>query len=265
MPMELLEKIINDCKGMPLKKINLFWFGDSLCNNRIIECLQIVRKGLPNVKLYLSTNAGLLSEERSRVIIDEELLDVINFDLDGIKKETFEQIRQKLNFEEVVKNVRFFLDYKKLKAVKKPETRITIINMLPNEKEIPEFIKYWKPMVDKLDVNKYNTWLGTQENLNVGKSFEESESGKFTFACNHPWDELVIAADGKAGLCCLDFDLKAKIGDVRNDTIKEIWHSTKLNKYRNKMLNLNYNSINVCKNCNAYIFQKNKFWAKIQQ
>ncbi len=265
MPMEVLEKVVEDCKGKPLKKINLFWFGDSLCNKRIIECLQTVRKGLPRVKLNLSTNAGLLSEEKSRAMIDENLLDVINFDIDGITKETFEKVRQRLDFDQVVKNVRFFLEYKKQKNASKPETRITIINMQPTEKEIPAFLDYWKPLADKVEVNQYNTWLGTQEDRNVGKSLEESQSGKFTFACTHPWDELVIAADGKAGLCCLDYDLKAEVGDIGTQTVQEIWNSEQMNSYRNRMLNLDYNSIEVCKDCNAYIFQKNKFWAKIQQ
>ncbi len=263
--MEVLAKVVDDCKGKPLKKINLFWFGDSLCNKRIIECLQIVRKGLPRVKLNLSTNAGLLSEEKSRAMIDENLLDVINFDIDGITKETFEQVRYKLDFNQVVKNVRFFLDYKKQKNKSKPETRITIINMQPTEKEIPAFLEYWKPLADKVEVNQYNTWLGTQEDRNVGESFQESQSGKFTFACTHPWDELVIAADGRAGLCCLDYDLKAEVGDIGTQTVQEIWNSEKMNAYRNKMLDLDYHSIDVCKDCNAYIFQKNGFWARIQQ
>ncbi|NQU65848.1 MAG: SPASM domain-containing protein [SAR324 cluster bacterium] len=265
MPIEILEKVVADCKGKPLKKINLFWFGDSLCNNRIIACLEYIRRGLPRAKLNLSTNAGLLTEEKSRAIIDGNLVDVINFDIDGIKKATFEKIRQKLDFDQVVKNVRFFLDHKKSKSALKPETRITIINMAPTEKEIPAFIEYWKPLVDKVEVNKYNTWLGTQEDRNVGRSFEESSSEKFTFACKHPWDELVIAADGRAGLCCLDFDLKAEVGNVKNQTVKEIWNSAEMTGYRNKMLQLDYDSIDVCRDCNAHIFQKNGFWARIQQ
>ncbi len=265
MPFEMLEKIVDDCKGMPLKKINLFWFGDSLCNKQVLECLRFTRKGLPGVKLYLSTNAGLLSEKRSRAIIDENLLDVINFDIDGISQETYENIRLKLKYDQVLQNVSFFLEHKKEKQARKPQTRITIIKMQPTEKEIPDFIKYWKPLVNKVDVNKYNTWLGTKEDMNVGKSLDESKEGKFDFACIHPWDELVIAADGKAGLCCLDFDLKAGVGDIKQQTIQEIWNSEQINAYRNKMLKLDYESIEVCRNCNAYIFQKSKTWAKLQR
>ena len=51
----------------------------------------MVRKKLPNVKLYLSTNSQLLGEDRSRKIIDD-LLDVINF-LRRFYKKTFERGR----------------------------------------------------------------------------------------------------------------------------------------------------------------------------
>ena len=52
----------------------------------MIEKIRIIRKELPSVKLYLSTNAQLLGEERSRILLDEDLLDVINFDIDGFLK-----------------------------------------------------------------------------------------------------------------------------------------------------------------------------------
>ncbi len=265
MPFEILQKIVDDCKGKPLKKINLFWLGDSLCHREILEYLRYVRKNLPNVKLYLSTNAGLLHEKRSRVIIDEDLLDVINFDIDGFKKETFEMVRAPLKFDKVTHNVKYFLSYKKEQSKRKPQTRVTIINMKPTESEIDDFVEHWTPLADKVDVNKYNTWLGTQQDLNVGDSLEASQQGRFDFACTHPWDELVIGADGRAGLCCLDYELHAEVGDVNKNTVQEIWQSETMNWYRNKMLNLEYAEIDVCRNCNAYIYQQDKTWARLQR
>ncbi|MFQ5559956.1 MAG: SPASM domain-containing protein, partial [Nitrospinota bacterium] len=79
------------------------------------------------------------------------------------------------------------------------------------------------------------------------------------FPCEHPWNELVISADGTAGLCCLDFDCTAVVGDARAATLKEIWNGKKMNFYRNRLLELDYSNI-VCEKCNAYIFQKKSFW-----
>ncbi len=95
-------------------------------------------------------------------------------------------------------------------------------------------MEHWTPLADKVDVNKYNTWLGTQQDLNVGDSLEESQQGHFDFACTHPWDELVIGADGRAGLCCLDYELHAEVGDVNKNTVQEIWQSETMNWYRKK-------------------------------
>ncbi len=271
---DILEKIVEDCKGKPLKKINLFWMGDSTVDKNMIEKTRIIRKNLPKVKLYLSTNAQLLTEEKSKIILDEDLLDVINFDIDGFTKMTFETVRVKLNFDKVLHNVKFFLNYKQNNNIRLPETRVTIIDMQPTKHEIEKFIKYWTPKVDKVDVNHYNTWLGTQDEKNYDGGHvneehkdkrKESLEEKFTFACSHPWEEMVIGADGRVGLCCLDYELKEQIGDVSNETLQDIWRGKKINAYRKKQLNLEYDTIEACKDCNAHTFQKNKTWAVLQK
>jgi len=200
----------------------------------------------------------LLSEEVSRAIIDERLLDIINFDIDGMTRTTYESVRRNVDFETVMKNVHYFIDYRKAVKKKKPQIRVTIIKMQPTEKEIPDFTRYWSPLVDKVDVSDYNTWLGTKPDLNVGRSLEKSQKGSFDFACVHPWDELVIAADGKAGLCCLDYDLKAEVGDISRQSIKEIWQGEAINRYREAMLRGEYPSLPVCCHCNAHIYQKDR-------
>ena len=175
MSRETLDKIIKDCKGKPLKKINLFWMGDSTVDKKMIEKIRIIRKELPSVKLYLSTNAQLLGEERSRILLDEDLLDVINFDIDGLKKSTFEGIRVRLDFDTVTDNVKYFLNYKKSLNKTKPQTRVTIIDMKPTKDEVADFVKYWSPLADKVDINHYNTWGGTQDELNYDDSHENSK------------------------------------------------------------------------------------------
>ena len=270
--METLEKILDDCIGMPLKKINLFWMGDSTVDKHMIEKFRLVRKKLPNVKLYLSTNSQLLGEDRSRKIIDENLLDVINFDIDGFTRKTFESVRVRLDFQKVVNNVMFFINYNKEKMAN-IETRVTIIDMQPTKHEVKKFVEHWTPLVDDVNVNHYNTWLGTQEERNYDSAdhfktedsnrYTESTTEGFNFSCLHPWEEMVIGADGRVGLCCLDYELSAEIGDTKKNTLKEIWQGNQVNMYRKKHDELKYHEIEACKNCNAHTFQKDKLWAKL--
>ena len=44
MSFDVLQKVVDDCKGKPLKKINLFWMGDSTVDKNMIEKIRIIRK-----------------------------------------------------------------------------------------------------------------------------------------------------------------------------------------------------------------------------
>jgi MoaA/NifB/PqqE/SkfB family radical SAM enzyme len=265
MPLDLLARIVHQCQGQPLQKLNLFWMGESFCHRQLLDALRLVRRGLPDVRLYISTNAGLLDEVHSRAIIDEDLLDVINFDIDGITKETYQEVRHRVDFDVVMRNIGYFLDYKRRQRRRNPQTRVTIIRMPETEAEIDRFVAHWRPQVDRVEVNDYNTWLGSQEDRNLGDVAVRSQQGRFDFACQHPWDELVIAADGTAGLCCLDYDLRAPLGNVRDASIAEIWNGDQLRRYRQRMLAGRYDQLAVCKDCNAFIFQHRSLWARLQR
>lgn len=262
MPEPVFKKVLADCGGKPVNKINLFWFGDSFCNPHIISYLAMARSIVPQAQLYISTNAGLLNVEKTNRILEDNLLDVINFDIDGMKKETYEKIRVGVNFDTVCEQVHYFIKRKKQLKRKKPEVRVTIINMRETAAEIPGFQKYWSAYADAVEVNDYNTWLGEMEDRNVGETFEKSVKGSFTYPCIHPWDELVISAEGIAGLCCLDFNLTAPLGNVMEQNLQEIWQGEKINAYRSHLINLNYRNIPCCKNCNAFIYQNNTLWAR---
>ena len=263
MPLQILEKIIRDCQRKPLKKINLFWFGDSLTNPKFIQQLRMIRGGLPEVILNLSTNAELLTEKRSDIILKEILLDHINFDIDGITKKTYESIRRGVNFDLVMKNVKYFIEKRNEIKAQKPFVSVTIIKMTKTSAEIEDFKRYWKGFADKVEINDYNTWLGSKPDLNVGETLHKSQEGKFEYPCIHPWNELVISADGKGGLCCLDYDLTAEVGDVTKQSIEQIWKGKKITEYRRLIMELNYHLIEPCKKCNAYIYQDRTFWAKL--
>ncbi|SVE38928.1 uncharacterized protein METZ01_LOCUS491782, partial [marine metagenome] len=174
----------------------------------------------------------------------------------------------------VTNNVKYFLNYKKLKNKNIPETRVTIIDMKPTKDEVENFVKHWTPLADKVDINHYNTWGGTQVDLNYDDSHQkskhqdklaESQNSGFDFACTHPWEEMVIGADGRVGLCCLDHELNEQVGDIKSATIQEIWQGEVINNYRKKQLNLEYDSIGSCKNCNAHTYQRHHWWAKLQR
>ncbi|MFQ5561031.1 MAG: radical SAM protein, partial [Nitrospinota bacterium] len=180
MDFSLFKKIILDSQNHPLKKINLFWFGEPLVYSRFLEALSFIKKTVPGVKVNISTNGGLLNRDISEKIVRENLASSINIDLDGMKKETAEKIRPGTKFEEVLGNIDSLLEMKTRYRDSTVKVSMTIIEMEENKEEISAFYAYWKKRVKQVNVNNYNTWGG---NVPGSHSGTRNRTNGFDFPC----------------------------------------------------------------------------------
>ena len=65
--------------------------------------------------------------------------------------------------------------------------------------------------------------------------------------CYFPWSQLAIQYDGVVRICCMDTDTSLVLGDIKSNTITDIWNSKEYRKIRDDMMKNNLPEI--CKNC----------------
>jgi len=253
MDFELYKKIIDDCGKVGVKIIQPFNFGEPLMHNRLGEFIRYAKEHTRS-RVQISTNAALLNSEKAIELLDSGL-DRINIDIDGFTKDTFEKVRKNLDFDRVVENTERFIELKK-RLNKNIFITVSIINMDETSGEIVEFKRYWKPRVDRVLDVEYNTWTGSVENRN--ESINNSK--RFNCPCKMLWDQMVILEDGKVALCCLDYDGKVIVGDMKNESILNIWNGKILNNLRQKQIELKFDEISTCRACNQYIYMEGTQW-----
>lgn len=261
MPMALYRKIIDECAEHRryVRLIQPFMFGEPFINRRLVEMIRYAKQKLPRTPVNVSTNGSLITAAKAQEIIDCGL-DKINIDIDGATKETFEQVRVGLDYERVVENARLLMALKRKTGSRTPEITVTIINMDRTAGEIEAFKALWTPVADHVMVQSYTTWTGSVADRNTGDQAVNSATGGFTFPCKHPWEEFVIAHDGRVSICCLDFDFKVVVGDVSKQSIREIWNGETITRIREKMIENRYDELDLCRHCNNYIFQTVCAW-----
>lgn len=255
--MDVVEKLCQDAYGQPIKKINVFGFGESLLHPRVIEITRYIKHSLPDVELNLSTNAQLLNTQMAEALLSSGI-DNVNIDIDGATKKTYEAIRKQLDFETVVSNARSFIDMRN-KNHAKVKISVTIIDMDITRPEIDAFRKTWSRAVDTVYINHYNTWTGIFPDRNNGGK----AAGGFLFPCKNPWREMIVNYDGSVSFCCMDFNSTVVIGNIMEQTIQQIWNGEKVERLRQLHLDGKYREIPICRNCNEFIFQGDTFWANL--
>lgn len=74
---------------------------------------------------------------------------------------------------------------------------------------------------------------------------------KLKSSCLLPFEQMVVRPDGKVSLCCADALGKFTLGDLSQQTISEVWYSSKMETYRN-LIAESREKVSICKNCDVY-------------
>jgi MoaA/NifB/PqqE/SkfB family radical SAM enzyme len=228
-------------------RVSLYRDGEPLLDKKLPKRIAYLKDGGVNATT-ISTNVSLLTEERSRALL-EAGLDMIILSVDSLDKEVFENIRRRLKFEEVLENALKFIE---LRDQIRPQARIymRMIRQEDNLDEWPSYEAYWRPKLSENDRLYYHNIFNWGGQLKGFKSVEGSyEPG---LPCVSLWSLLVIFGDGRVPLCNVDFNNVYPVGSVLEHSIEEIWRSKALNDFREQHLSGKKSCISLCENCNVW-------------
>lgn len=227
----LFEKIIAQLAPHKrlLKGVALMGLGEPLMHKELEDFSVIAENaGLPN--LYTSTNAALLFEQRAKSILEIGKFDRIIFSVDGITRETFEQIRKGAKFADVYANIERFLEIKNHRGAK-PAATLQILVMSETKDELLSFCEYWVPKLgprDDILIKEVDTFGGLVEDRRLEKNVEPQNR----FACRQLWHDLSIAWDGSVTVCCKDVFYKLAVGSANETPLGDLWKGKKWDALR---------------------------------
>ncbi len=252
MDMNLYKKIIDNCKKLNITAITLSFFGEPFIDKTIIEKIKYAKEKGMCVSFY--SNASLMTKEKSQKII-EAGLDHITISFDGATKETYEKIRKKLKFEVVKKNILDLIENKKRMKRNNPTITLVLVELEENKKEIKRFYKEWKDKVQNINIINMRNWAnqitkeGTKESLHFNKNLNRKP-------CALIWKELVVDWNGDVVLCNDDWEHTTILGNLKKQSIEEVWMGEKMRKIREAHVKRDFSKVPLCSKCN----RKSVWW-----
>jgi radical SAM protein with 4Fe4S-binding SPASM domain len=114
------------------------------------------------------------------------------------------------------------------------DTAITLqmINMDANNDEAARFIEYCAEVgVDRGVVIRLGRWDFDDSYI---EQFGEVTAPGYTAPCSLPWTALVALWDGRIVPCCHDYNGEVVLGDLRTQSLDEIWGSAAAREFRDR-------------------------------
>jgi radical SAM protein with 4Fe4S-binding SPASM domain len=243
--MKTYEKIVSDGVPLGLRSIKFQYLGEPLVNKNLVKMIKFAKKA-GVVDVMFNTNASLLDEKKAEEIILSGV-DKVFFSFDSPYREQFNKIRIKGDYDLVLKNIKNFMKIKKELKSDTPITRVQMVLMKDNEKEWEDFQKLFSNVVDTIAYIDYLDH-GTQ-NQHKEKGVVKIGERKGKFCCPQLWQRMFVHPDGLVTPCCLDSSRELVMGNIKDNSITEIWKNKLYKNMREKHLAGKIDDIPTCRKC----------------
>jgi radical SAM protein with 4Fe4S-binding SPASM domain len=237
----------------------IFYFqGEPYLNPEFLEMVQYASS--KNIYTATSTNAHYLTDENARKTV-ESGLDRLIISIDGTTQEVYQQYRIGGNMQKVIEGAKNVMKWKKLLNSKTPFVFFQFLVVKPNEHQIEDIKRLAKEVgVDEVrfktaqvyeyetdpnqlipTIDKFSRYKKNAAGVFEAKNKMANRCWKLQHANVITWDGLVVP-------CCFDKDAMHQLGNLKNQSFKQIWKNDNYKQFR-KELTKSRKNIDICANC----------------
>lgn len=237
----------------------IFYFqGEPYLNPGFLEMVRYAA----DKKIYTatSTNAHYLTDENAKKTV-ESGLDRLIISIDGTTQDTYRQYRVGGNLDKVIQGARNIVKWKKALNSKTPFVFFQFLVVKHNEHQVEEIKQLAKEIgVDEVRFKTAQVYDYENDPNNLIPSLDKfsrykkdsngvyQPKNKLANRCWKLWHSNVITWDGLVVPCCFDKDAMHRLGNLKNESFKTVWHNDNYKQFRSELM-MGRKNIDICANC----------------
>jgi pyruvate-formate lyase-activating enzyme len=184
---------------------------------------------------HINTNGSMVSSSWAQYFVHSGL-DSIKFSFQSVSQTGYSLVRNSDQFEDILAKIKYLYEYRNSLEEETPFIQIGTTVTDETQSSIEDFIH----RVDKFSDAVY-----------VGKTRDLQEPSKRDQFCECPevFDKLSVNWDGSVSACCGDYDNYTIVGDLKFNTLSEIWRGKPIDKLRSALLEYRHHENHLCSRC----------------
>jgi radical SAM protein with 4Fe4S-binding SPASM domain len=264
----MFKKIVDGFKEFPdkIKKIKIGNHGEPTLHPDVAEMVKYAYESNTADIIEMFTNGSRLTPELNEAMVKAGL-QRINISLEGLTDKRYLEVAGvKQNFQEIIDGVKSLYE---IKTREKSDLQIYVkiadqahalkgdkdLKFMMSKEEKKFFFETFTPICDEIFVEKVvPQWADTQ----LDKQNDVEDTGMYGQKINQWKDScpfifmyMHFNCDGTVSPCTLDWPRKVVIGNVNDESVKDIWEGKALRELQVAMLAGKRQCINLCNNCSA--------------
>ncbi|MBT3405561.1 radical SAM protein [Candidatus Woesearchaeota archaeon] len=243
----IFSKTISDMKEFTTKKkkkikvLGLFMMGEPFLNKNCINMIKIAKEASVAETLLLTTNGSLLSKDLAPEILDSGL-DTMVISMYGESNEDYRKVSESCSFDKVLENAKMLLDLREQRGMDTPKI---CLKFFKNSEKIEGLRDRLMNCCDKIIFEEPFNW-NEHYTKKTGNFISPSKESHIKY-CSQPWYVMSIVWDGSVLVCCSDYMWKTIVGNIKNESLLNIWEGEGYLSFRRRIVEGRQNENLACK------------------
>ncbi len=235
-----------------VKTLNFYMMGEPFVNKRLTQFISIAKSESIAERVIVTSNGTLVKPHLYQAICDSRL-DYLRVSIYGGNEIAHASNTQSaLRLSTIKDNIVGLKRFRDSRNQRHPFIYVKMIES-PNDSENREFSELFHDAADELFIEPVMNWNDPDEGNLSGQSKDAPRSQKYFAAtkavCPFPFYTLVIHSDLRVSVCCVDWNKQAVVGDLRNETLADVWKGEALRTFQLRHLQRRRHELAGCKKC----------------
>lgn len=247
-PGKLYRRVIDEIDSYGVEGLWLYHLGESLLHPEFSDNLRHISTKKNLGAIWMSTNGQYFSEDKIRTVLESNL-SYINFSLHAVTEATYQTVTPEGNFSLVQNNLHKFFEIKGTRNLpRKPYLHCQMIEQETTKHEVDDFIRMHYSRAEIVSINM----LEYAQMPNNAFGVQQRERVPLASCLRVSRNDCFIFSNGDVTLCDAAYNGELNLGNIKNETLYQIWNGKK----RKEILNLNERKrmadIEFCRSCTDY-------------
>ena len=235
-----------------IKVLRFVGIGEPLLHKRIADMVKLaVLKDVADT-VEIVTNASVLTPSLSDALISAGLSRLV-VSIQGITKEKYQEVSKvRINFENLVENIRYFFKNKDKTHV---YIKMADDAFLDGEAGKKKFYEIFGGICDSFGMEHIipiYSLIDYKGTLKESKDMSQTQFGlpvPELKICHQPFFHMQLNPDGKV-VPCYSWEYPEIIGDANRQSMFEIWNGEQFRQFRRRMIDGRKSVCKICAECN---------------
>lgn len=220
---ELFARVVAECQRHRVSRISPYLMNEPFIDTELLDRVAHIRDHAPSCRVCITTNGDPMRPKVIDRMLAEKGVHRIYVSVQGVDTAAYERTMRGPKLERVIDNVMYLHAQLRERRLTRPKLTVTMVDTALID--VPRAIAFWQERGIEAKATRLENRGG---NIDVGGSAAGQAMARHpmgTFLnCTRLMRQAFVLHDGRVTLCCTDYHLTTILGDMKSQSLHEIWN-----------------------------------------